>query len=150
MITVPYETSGQQLGETRLAMTKTLMREHIENAINDCKHLKGKFYILVHAKPFPEHMKDVPLKVKGVVVPWDKNKIKMNIIKGIPVKPHMMLSTILFGFDNDKGVLTLEWSLAGDWPTWAMGGSNEPIPEVIASRDASGLKYYYEDFLPDN
>jgi hypothetical protein len=149
MITLPYETSGQQLGETRLAMTKTLMREHIENAINDCKHLKGKFYILVHAKPFPEHLDNVALKVKGIIVASDKKRIKLQIIKGIPVKPHMMLSCILFGFDNDTGVLTLEWSLAGDWPTWSVQGTNEPIPEVIAYRESSGIKYHYEDFLPD-
>lgn len=131
MIAVPYETSGQQLGETRVAMTKTLMKD-IESAINELKHIKEKYYILVHGKPSP----------------WDKTQIIIKIIKGIPIKPHMMLSCILFGVDNQKGELTLEWSLPGDWPTWAVGGTNEPIPETIASMKESGIKYYYEDFLP--
>ena len=68
---VPYETSGQQLGETRQAMTKTLMKD-IEGIINELKHLDYKYYILVHAKP--HHL--------------DKQKIKIKIVKGIPIKPH--------------------------------------------------------------
>lgn len=148
MLNVPYATSGQQLGETRVALTRTLMSEHIPDAIEKCKHIEHKYYILVHAKPFPEHMKDVGLKVKGVLVPQDKNRIKQSIIAGIPVKPHMMLSSILFGVDNKRGILTLEWALPGDWPTWSVGGTNEPIPETIASIEASGIKYHYDDFLP--
>jgi hypothetical protein len=131
MISVPYETSGQQLGETRLAMTKTLMKD-IEKITDELKDRKEKYYILVHGKP----------------ASWNKNQIVIKIIKGIPIKPHMMLSCMLFGVDNQRGVLTLEWSLPGDWPTWAVGGSNEPIPETIASMKASKIKYYYEDFFP--
>ena len=148
MIELPYASSGQQLGETRTALTRTLMSQHIPDAISKCKHLRDKYYILVHAKPFPAHMQDVNVKVKGVMVGTDKNKIKMSIIAGIPTKPHMMLSTILFGVDNQKGILTLEWALPGDWPTWSVGGTNEPIPETIASIEASGIKYHYDDFLP--
>ena len=133
MISVPYETSGQQLGETRQAMTKTLMKD-IESIMNELKDRKDKYYILVHAKPSP----------------WNQKQIVIKIIKGIPIKPHMMLSCMLFGVDNQKGELTLEWSLPGDWPTWAVEGTNEPIPETIASVNASGLQYYYEDFLPPN
>lgn len=131
MITVPYETSGQQLGETRQAMTKTLMKD-IEKAMNELKDRKEKYYILVHGKP----------------APWDKTRIIIKIIKGIPQKPGMMLSCMLFGVDNQKGELTLEWSLPGDWPTWSVGGTNEPVPETIASIKESGIKYYYDDFLP--
>lgn len=150
MIELPYASSGQLLGETRVELTRTLMSEHIPDAIEKCKHIKGKYYILVHAKPFPEHMDNVGLRVKGVMVPQEKRKIKQQIICGIPAKPNMMLSCILFGVDNDKGVLTLEWALPGDWPTWAVGGTNEPIPETIASINQSGIKYHYENFLPEN
>lgn len=149
MLDVPYASSGQQIGETRVALTRTLMSEHIPAAIEKCKHIQGKYYILVHAKPYPEHMKDVGICVKGIMIPPDKNRIKQSIIAGIPQKPHMMLSTILFGVDNDKGELTLEWALPGDWPTWSMQGENEPIPETIASIKESGIKYHYENFLPD-
>lgn len=149
MIAVPYETSGQQLGETRLALTKTLMNEHIPDAISKCKHIKDKYYILVHSKPFPDHLQDVNFKVNGVLVETNKKKIKQSIISGIPSKPHMMLSTLLFGVDNERGILTLEWVLPGDWPTWSVEGTNEPVPETIASIKESGIKYHYEDFLPD-
>ena len=53
-----------------------------------------------------------------------------------------------FGVDNASGTLTLEWALPGDWPTWAVGGSNEPILETIAAVKAGGIKYHYENFLP--
>lgn len=148
MINVPYETSGQKLGETRLALTKTLMSEHLPDAINKCKHIRGKYYILVHSKPFPDHLQDINFKVNGVIVETSKKKIKQSIIAGIPSKPQMMLSTLLFGVDNESGILTLEWALPGDWPTWSVGGTNVPIPETIASIEASGIKYRYEDFLP--
>jgi hypothetical protein len=147
-MSVPYETSGQQIGETRQAMTKDLMKIHLDDAINKCKHLKGKYYILFHAKQFPQELQNVEFKVRGERVPMDKKKIKLSVICGIPIKPHMMLSTILFGVDNDTGKLTLEWSLPGDWPTWSVQGTNEPIPETIASIKESGIHYYYEDFLP--
>ena len=149
MIDLPYASTGQQLGETRVALTRTLMSEHIPAAIEKCKHIQGKYYILVHSKPFPDHMAGVNLKVKGVIVGSDKKKIKQQIIAGIPIKPHMMLSTLLFGVDNQRGILTLEWALPGDWPTWSVGGTNEPIPETIASIEASGIKYHYDDFLPN-
>lgn len=149
MIELPYETSGQLLGETRIELTRTLMKELIPDAISKCRHIKGKYYILVHAKPCPQQMDEVNLSVKGVAIPFGKRKIKQSIIYGIPTKPHMMLSTLLFGMDNDTGELTIEWALPGDWPTWSVGGTNEPIPETIASVNASGIKYHYENFLPD-
>jgi hypothetical protein len=130
-ILVPYETSGQQLGETRQAMTKRLMQD-IDGIINELKHLDYKYYILVHAKPYPN----------------DKTRIKIKIVKGIPIKPHMLLSCMLFGVDNKRGILTLEWSLPGDWPTWSVGGTNEPVPETIASINNAGVHYYYDDLLP--
>lgn len=132
LLDLPYKTSGQELGETRQAMTKTLMRD-IEKIIDlpQCKKFEGKYYILVHAKPYPnEHHK---IKIKQLVMTQ---------------KPSMMLSCLLFGVDNSKGVLTLEWSLPGDWPTWSVGGTNEPVPEVIASVTAAGVEYHYDDLLP--
>jgi|GEM_PF-3535388 hypothetical protein len=149
MISVPYASSGQELGETRLEMTRDLMRIHLENAINKCKHLKGKYYVLFHTKPFPENLQNCAFKVKGVLVGTEKKKIKQQVIYGIPIKPHMMLSTLLFGVNNDTGEITIEWALPGDWPTWAVGGTNEPIPETIASIKESGIQYHYADFLPD-
>lgn len=127
---LPYESSGQQLGETRQAMTKTLMKD-LESIINKFKDKENKYYILFHAKPWPN---------------------KPNVIKIKPIamdnKPPMMLSCLLFGVDNATGVLTLEWALPGDWPTWSVGGTNEPVPEVIASVTQSGIQYHYDDLLP--
>lgn len=128
MIALPYIAGKQELGETRQAMTKTLMRD-IEKIIDELKSRDEKYYILVHAKPYPD----------------DNRKIKIKIVKGIPVKPHMMLSCVLFGVDNKTGTLTLEWSLPGDWPTWSVGGTQEPVPEVIASINESKIRYYYDE-----
>ncbi len=128
---VPYETSGQELGETRMAMTKTLMRD-LEKIIDKFKDKKGKYYVLFHAKPYPQN----------------KNYIKIKPL-AMYTKPPMMLSCLLFGVDNDSGKLTIEWSLPGDWPTWAVGGTNEPVPEVIASVKESKIQYHYDNFLPD-
>jgi len=130
MIALPYETSGQQLGETRQAMSKRLMQD-IEETVNKHSKVEGKYYILVHGKPFP----------------GKSNVIKIKIVAPIPQKPGMMLSCMLFGVDNRNGKLTLEWSLPGDWPTWSVGGTNEPVPEVIASIDKSGVKYLYDSLL---
>lgn len=127
---VPYATSGQELGETRQAMTKTLMKD-IESIIEKFKDKREKYYILFHAKPWPQNP---------------------NVIKIKPLamyrKPPMMLSCLLFGVDNEKGTLTLEWALPGDWPTWAVQGTNEPVPETIASITKSGISYYYDELLP--
>lgn len=125
-----YKPSGQQLGETRQAMTKTLMKD-LESVINKHKD-KDKFYVLVHGKPWPNNPNMIKIKI-----------IPMN------VKPSMMLSCMLFGVDNRSGKLTLEWSLPGDWPTWSVGGTNEPVPEVIASITQAGVRYHYDDLLPD-
>ncbi len=127
---LPYEASGQQLGETRQAMTKAVM-ENIEKIANQCKHKKHKFYVLVHGKPYPN----------------DRFMIKMKYLC-MDRKPPMMLSCMLFGLDNSKGIMTLEWALPGDWPTWAVGGTNDPIPETIASINQSGIKYHYDSLLP--
>ena len=130
-ILVPYETSGQQLGETRQAMTKTLMKD-LDSIIEKCKDKKNKYYVLFHAKPWPKNPNII--------------KIKTFVIDG---KPSMMLSCLLFGVDNKTGTITLEFALPGDWPTWAVGGTNEPVPETIASISKSGIKYHYDNFFPD-
>jgi hypothetical protein len=130
-ILVPYETSGQQLGETRQAMAKTLMQKDLESIINKYKDRKGKYYVLFHAKPWPNNPNVI--KIKPLAMDF---------------KPRMMLSCMLFGVDNETGTLTLEWALPGDWPTWAVGGKNEPVPETIASIEQSKIRYYYDDFLP--
>lgn len=115
MISVPYQSSGQQLGETRSAMGRQLMKD-LEKCINDHSDRQGKYYVLIHAKPY-----DIaPGVIKIKIVPMN-------------MKPPMMLSCMLFGVDNDTGVLTLEWALPGSWPTWSVGGTNEPVPEVLGS-----------------
>lgn len=125
-----YKPSSQQLGETRQAMTKTLMKD-LEKVIDEQKNRDEKYYILVHGKPWPNNPNMIKIKI-----------IPMN------VKPRMMLSCLLFGVDNKAGKLTLEWALPGDWPTWSVGGTNEPVPEVIASVTKSGIRYHYDDLLP--
>ncbi len=129
-VLVPYQTSGQELGETRTAMTKTLMRD-LEKVIDKYSDREGMYYILVHAKPVQQ--------LNGAI-----------IIKIVPmnVKPPMMLSCLLFGVDNESGKLTLEWALPGDWPTWSVGGKNTPVPETIASISKSGITYHYDSLLP--
>lgn len=130
-ILVPYESSGQQLGETRTAMTKRLM-EDLEAIINRYKDKKEKYYVLFHAKPDIRNPKIIRIKPLAM-----------------SFRPRMMLSCVCFGVDNVSGVLTLEYALPGDWPTWSVGGTNDPVPETIASIEASGVKYHYENFLPD-
>jgi hypothetical protein len=132
MILPTYETSGQELGETRAAMAKGLMT-YLEGIINKYSHWDEKYHVLIHAKPFPGQRNMI--KQKFVIVPPKYGK------------PPMMLSCLLFGVDNKSGKLTLEWALPGDWPTWSVGGTNEPVPEVIASIDKSGIKYRYDSLL---
>lgn len=112
---VPYLSSGQELGETRIAMTKTLMKD-IEGIVNKQKHLDHKYYILVHGKPFP----------------YNSQMIKMKLLV-MNQKPSMMLSCMLFEVDNKESTLKLLWVLPGSWPTWACEGKNEPISETVAS-----------------
>lgn len=131
-ILVPYETKGQELGETREAMARDLMTKDIEPLINKLKDRKEKYYILVHAK----------------AIPGDRQTILKKIIV-MNQKPSMMLACMLFSVDNATGTLALEWSLPGDWPTWSVGGTNEPVPEVIASVQDSGIQYHYDNFIPD-
>lgn len=116
MIKVPYETTGQQLGETRQAMTKDIMQKDIEPIIEKLKSHPDKYYILIHAKKVPGN--------EAVI--WKKIIVLFQ-------KPPMMLSCLLFGVDNKKGELTIEWALPGSWPTWSVGGTNEPVAEVVAS-----------------
>lgn len=127
---VPYLTSGQELGETRKEMTKTLMKD-LEQIIEKFKHFDFKYYVLFHAKPWPNNPNII--KIKPLAMAF---------------KPRMMLSCLLFGIDNAEGKLTLEWALPGDWPTWAVEGAQEPVPETIASIEKSGIKYHYDDFFP--
>ncbi len=117
-MTLLYQTSGQELGETRIAMGKRLMKD-IEEIMElpQCKKAECKYYILFHSKPFPNQ--SAMIKIKPMVI--------------FHVKPSMMLSCICFGVDNKSGKLTLEWSLPGSWPTWSCEGTQEPIPEVIGS-----------------
>lgn len=131
LLDLPYQTSGQELGETRQAMTKRLMKD-IEDVIGRYSKKDEKYYILVHAKPFPKN----------------PNIIKIKLVPSA-IKPPMMLSCLLFGVDNKEGKLTLEWALPGDWPTWSVGGTSEPIPETIASIEKSGINYYYDSLLPN-
>lgn len=111
----------QELGETRTAMAKGLMR-HLESVINDPKTRKlDKYYVLVHAKPFP----NFPTMIKQKLIILSK-------------KPSMMLSCMLFEVDNVEGKLLLHWCLPGDWPvfpSWSLGSDGEPVPEVVASYD---------------
>jgi hypothetical protein len=125
---LPYESSGQQLGETRTAMAKRLMQD-VEDCINKYKD-KDQFYILVHGKPFPNH----PGMIKIKIMPMS-------------AKPPMMLSCMCFGVDNKAGKLTMCWSLPGNWPTYTMEGKNEPIPEVIGSINELGLTYDLDKLL---
>ena len=128
-VSVPYISSGQQLGETRTAMAKRLMKD-LEEFINSGVFKEDKYYYLVHAKPYPND----PLKIK----------IKRMAFRQ---KPPMMLSCLLFGVDMKSGKLTLEWALPGSWPTWSVGGTNEPVPEVIGSLNELGMKYDIDKLL---
>ena len=103
-----------QIGEVREEMTRNLMKR-IEGIISDVK--RDKYYILVHAKPYP--------KSPGVI------KQKLIILDR---KPSMMLSCMLFEVDNKKGLLKLLWALPGDWCVLSVDQS-EPVPETIASYD---------------
>jgi len=129
-IQVPYETSGQELGETREAMTRGLMKK-IENIINSKPFRGESYYICVHAKPN-----------------WQNPREIRQVIMIMAQKPPMMLSCMLFGVNPEEGKLTLEWALPGDWPTWSVGGKNEPVPETIASINKAGIRYHYDDLLP--
>jgi hypothetical protein len=117
-MSLPYIASKQELGETRTAMTKRLMKD-VEEIVemDQCKKQTEKYYIVFHAKPWPDRP-DI-IKIKRMVI--------------FHKKPPMMLSCLCFGVDNKTGVLTIEYSLPGDWPTWSVGGTNEPIPEVVGS-----------------
>lgn len=130
LLDLPYRTSGQELGETRKAMTARLMKD-LEEIIDKFKDKDHKYYVLFHAKPWP-------------------NRPSMIKIKSFAMynKPSMLLSCLLFSVDNKSGKLMLEWALPGDWPTWSVGGSNEPVPETIASITQSGITYHYDDLLP--
>ncbi len=112
-ILTPYQSSGQQLGETRQAMTKRLMKD-IEDVVDKYKDKDEKYYILVHGKPFPNH----PGLIKIKLIPTN-------------IKPPMMLSCLLFGVDNKSGKLTLEWALPGDWPTWSVGGKMNQFRKLL-------------------
>lgn len=114
----------QELGETREQMTRDLMKR-IESIIETTKC--DDYYILVHAKPFPQHPQMI--KIKYLIM--DR-------------KPSMMLSCLLFHVNNKKGKLELCWALPGDWPVWACGGMNEPVAETIASYDRLDKKLKFQ------
>lgn len=127
-IAVPYETRGQQLGETRQAMTKDVMQKDIEPIISKLKDHKEKYYILIHAKKVPGNE----------MVIWKKIIVLFN-------KPPMMLACMCFGVDNQKGLLTIEWTLPIDCPTWKINAESQPVPEVVASINQSGIQYHYDE-----
>ena len=131
MILVPdtYESSGQQLGETRQAMTKTLMKD-LEKCIDQHKDKSDPYYVLVHAKPWPQN----PNIIKIKLIPTN-------------LKPPMMLSCMLFRVDNRSGKLELCWSLPGSWPVYTVEGTVEPIPETIASINELGVTYNLDSVL---
>jgi hypothetical protein len=99
--------------------------KRIEKIINETN--RDKYWILVHAKPFSgcQHL----IKQKFII---------------LPRKPSMMLSCLLFQVDNREGKLILEWALPGDWPVWSVGGSQEPLPETVASYDLLDKKLRYD------
>jgi len=130
MLSLPYFSSGQELGETRQAMTKQLMAD-LEKVINQYKDKREPYWVLIHAKPWPKN----PQIIKIKLVPTS-------------IKPPMMLSCMCFEVNNVEGKLLMNWVLPGDWPTWSVGGTNEPIPETIASINASGITYHYDSLLP--
>lgn len=105
-----------ELGEVRTAMAKKLM-EYLEKIICEKQKWRDKYWVLVHAKPFPNH----PHLIKQKFVIMDE-------------EPPMMLACMAFEVDNKEGKLSLLWSLPLDCPTWKRDGS-KPIPEVIASYD---------------
>jgi len=128
-VDVPYITSGQELGETRKAMAKQLMKD-LEEFINSGKMKEDKYYYLVHAKPWPNYPNTI--------------KIKRMALRE---RPPMQLSCLLFCVDTREGKLTLEWALPGNWPTWSVGGTNEPVPEVIGSIKKLGEHYNLDAVL---
>lgn len=115
----------QELGETRQEMTRGLLKK-IHKIVEERKDLPKKYYILVHAKPtYPGSH-----EIKQLLVVTNQ-------------RPRMMLATLLFGVDREKGVLTLEWALPGDWPTYEVDTSKaEPVPEVISSIQKVGESNY--------
>jgi hypothetical protein len=129
-IQVPYETRGQELGETRQAMTRDVMQKDIEPIIHKLKDHPDKYYILIHAKKVPGNQ----------AVIWKKIIVLFR-------KPPMMLACMCFGVDNKKGELTIEWTLPGDYPTWDIKADSEPVPEVIASVTESGIRYHYDEAI---
>ena len=132
MSTVLYESSGQQLGETRVAMGRRLMKD-LENIIDmpQCRHQTEKYFVVFHAKPWPNN--PALIKIKPMVV--------------FQTKPSMQLSCLCFGVDNKTGTLTLEYALPGSWPTWSVEGTNEPIPEVLGSLKELGKSYNLDNLI---
>lgn len=128
-VTVPYVSSGQELGETRKAMATRLMKD-LEDIIDKNKHRDEVYWIMFHAKPWPN----------------DPHVIKIKPL-GFTKKPPMMLACLLFEINNKEGKLLLNWALPGNWPTWAVGGKNEPVPEVVGSINELGLHYDIDKIL---
>jgi hypothetical protein len=60
----------------------------------------------------------------------------------------MLLSCVLFGVNNETGTLTIEWALPGSWPVWSVGGTNEPVPEVIGSINKLKNEYSLDYLIP--
>lgn len=114
----------QEIGETRTAMARGLMK-YLEQVIDKNQKLADKYWVLVHAKPFPGNRQII--KQKFII---------------FTDEPPMMLSCMLFEVDNKEGKLTLCWSLPGDWPTWHREGE-KPVPEVIGSFDKLERRIVY-------
>lgn len=129
-VQVPYETKGQQLGETRQAMTKDLMQKTLEKIMRDYKHLKGKYYVLFHAKKYPNS--ETMIYIKPIV---------------LTQMPPAMLGTLVFGVDNSTGVLTIERVLPLDRPIDEINAPSTPVKEVVDSVKDSNIIYHYDDAI---
>jgi len=130
LINLPYESTGQQLGETRSAMGKRLMAD-LEDIINKYKDKSEKYYVLFHGKPWPNFPNVIKIK------PIATNR-----------EPPMMLSCMCFEVDNTEGKLVLLWALPGSWPVYSLGGTVKPVPETMASIDKLADKANVDWLLP--
>lgn len=112
------------IGDVRTEMTKGLMN-YLEKIINEKKNWQDKYWVLVHAKPFPKN----PNIIKQKFVIMD-------------IEPPMMLACMAFEVDNKSGKLTLLWALPLDCPTHDRP-LDKPVPEVIASYDQLSKRLSY-------
>ena len=113
------------LGEVREAMAKQLMG-YLEKIIDEKQAWRDKYWVLVHAKPFPNQPKII--KQKFIIMEEE---------------PPMMLACMAFEVDNKEGKLTLLWTLPLDCPT-EMREEGKQIPEVVGSYDKLNKRLSYD------